>query len=75
MITTKVTIGLATPTGMSAPYAYLAPALALGYDREEGLQLAFCYGGEPGATARALSSRACDIACLNTIVGFMGSAN
>ena len=49
MIATKVTIGLATPTGMSAPYAYLAPALALGYDREEGLQLAFCYGGEPGA--------------------------
>ena len=75
MIATKVTIGLATPTGMSAPYAYLAPALALGYDREEGLQLAFCYGGEPGATARALGSGACDIACLNTIVGFMGSAN
>jgi ABC-type nitrate/sulfonate/bicarbonate transport system substrate-binding protein len=60
---------------MSAPYAYLAPALALGYDREEGLQLAFCYGGEPGATARALGSNACDIACLNTIVGFMGCAN
>ena len=72
---TRLTIGLATPTGMSAPYAYLTPALALGYDREEGLELAFCYGGEPGATARALAAGACDMACLNTLVGFMGRAN
>jgi NitT/TauT family transport system substrate-binding protein len=73
--TTKLTIGLATPTGMSAPYAYPAPVRALGYDREQELELAFFYGGEPGATARALAAGACDIACLNTIVGFMGRAN
>jgi NitT/TauT family transport system substrate-binding protein len=72
---TKFTIGLATPKGMSAPYAYFAPAVALGYDRAEGLEFEFSYGGEPGATARGLCSSACDIACLNTIVGFMGRAN
>jgi NitT/TauT family transport system substrate-binding protein len=75
MARTKLTIGLATPTGMSAPYAYFTPAVALGYDRDEDLELAFFYGGEPGATARSLCSGACDIACLNTIVGFMGRAD
>ena len=70
----KFTIGVATPTGMSAPYAYFTPAVALGYDRDEGFEFAFFYGGEPGSTARSLCQGACDIACLNTIVGFMGRA-
>jgi NitT/TauT family transport system substrate-binding protein len=70
----KFTIGVATPTGMSAPYSYFTPAVALGYDRDEGLEFAFFYGGEPGSTARNLCQGACDIACLNTIVGFMGRA-
>jgi NitT/TauT family transport system substrate-binding protein len=70
----KFTIGVATPSGMSAPYAYFTPAVALGYDRDEGLEFAFFYGGEPGSTARSLCQEACDIACLNTIVGFMGRA-
>ena len=75
MASKKFTIGLATPPGMSAPYAYFAPAVALGYGHADGLELAFFYGGEPGATARGLCAGACDIACLNTIVGFMGNAN
>jgi hypothetical protein len=70
----KFTIGVATPAGMSAPYAYFTPAVALGYDRDEELEFAFFYGGEPGSTARSLCQGACDIACLNTIVGFMGHA-
>jgi NitT/TauT family transport system substrate-binding protein len=70
----KFTIGVATPAGMSAPYAYFTPAVALGYDRNEGLEFAFFYGGEPGSTARSLCQGDCDIACLNTIVGFMGRA-
>jgi NitT/TauT family transport system substrate-binding protein len=70
-----VVIGVATPTGLSAPYAYLAPAVALGYDRDEGLAFEFFYGDEPGTTARGLCAGACDIACLNTIVGFLGRAN
>jgi His/Glu/Gln/Arg/opine family amino acid ABC transporter permease subunit len=70
----KFTIGVATPRGMSAPYAYFMPAVAFGYDRDEGLEFAFFYGGEPGSTARSLCQGACDIACLNTIVGFMGRA-
>jgi NitT/TauT family transport system substrate-binding protein len=60
---------------MSAPYAYFTPAVALGFDRDEELEFQFFYGGEPGATARSLCACACDIACLNTIVGFMGRAN
>ena len=71
----RVVVGVATPKGMSAPYAYFAPATALGYDREEGFELRFFFGGEPGSTARALCSGECDIACLNTIVGIMGRAN
>jgi len=70
----RFTIGVATPRGMSAPYAYFTPAVALGYDRDEGIEFAFFYGGEPGSTARSLCEGACDIACLNTIVGFMGRA-
>src|SRR6516162_1818321 len=70
----RFTIGVATPRGMSAPYAYFTPAVALGYDRDEGIEFAFFYGGEPGSTARSLCQGACDIACLNTIVGFMGRA-
>ena len=69
------TIGVATPAGMSAPYAYFAPAVAMGYDREEGLAFEFYQGGEPGTTARGLCAGACQIACLNTIVGFLGRAN
>ncbi len=68
----KFIIGVATPSGMGAEYAYLTPAVALGYDREEGLEFAFFAGGEPGATARSLCAGACTIACLNTIVGFIG---
>ncbi len=60
---------------MGPPYAYFAPAIALGYDRAEGLELGIFAGGEPGATARGLVAGACDIACLNTIVGFLGRAN
>jgi ABC-type nitrate/sulfonate/bicarbonate transport system substrate-binding protein len=71
----KFTIGVATPTGMTAPYAYFTPAVVLGYDRDEGLEFSFFYGGEPGATASALCNGLCDIGCLNTIVGFMGRSN
>jgi ABC-type nitrate/sulfonate/bicarbonate transport system substrate-binding protein len=71
----RFTIGVATPEGMGAPYAYFTPAITQGFDRAEGLAFEFFAGGEPGATARALSAGACDIACLNTIVGFMGRAN
>jgi NitT/TauT family transport system substrate-binding protein len=67
----KLTIGVATP-GMSPAYGYFAPAIALGFDKEEGFEFKFFYGGEPGATARGLCEGACDIACLNTIVGFIG---
>lgn len=67
-----VTIGVATPARMSAHYAYLTPAIALGYDREEGVELRVFHGGEPGATARAIAAGKCDIASLNTIVGFVG---
>ena len=70
----KFVIGVATPAGLGAAYAYLTPAVALGYDREEGLEFAFFHGGEPGATARSLCAGACTIACLNTIVGFLGRA-
>lgn len=65
-------MGLAIPSGISAAYAYLIPAVAQGYDREEDLHCEFFYGEEPAATARALASGACQIACLNTIVGFLG---
>lgn len=65
-------VGVATPAGMGPEYAYLTPAVALGYDREEGLQLSFFAGDEPGATAQSLCAGACTIACLNTIVGFLG---
>ena len=75
MSTRKFTIGIATPKGMTASYAYFTPAVALGFDREEGLEFSFFYGGEPGATAHSLCKGLCDIACLNTIVGFMGRAN
>src|ERR1700719_2425448 len=68
----ELRIGVAIPPGMSAPYAYFTPAIALGYDRQEGLDFSFFYGGEPGSTARSLCAGACDIACLNTIVGFIG---
>ncbi|HEY6579153.1 MAG TPA: ABC transporter substrate-binding protein, partial [Rhizomicrobium sp.] len=68
----KFTIGVAIPPGIGPAYAYFAPAIALGYDRDEGLDFAFFYGGEPGATARGLCAGKCDIACLNTIVGFIG---
>ena len=70
----KFTIGLAIPDRMGPAYGYLAPIVAMGYDREEGLDLAIFYGGEPGATAHSLCSGACDIAFLNTIVGFIGRA-
>jgi NitT/TauT family transport system substrate-binding protein len=70
--TTQFTIGVATPAGMGPTYAYLAPAIALGYDRAEGLEVGFFYGDEPAATARGLCAGACDVACLNTIVGFIG---
>ena len=72
MSTERFVIGVATPAGMGPEYAYLAPAVALGYDREEGLEFSFFAGGEPGATARSLCAGACTIACLNTIVGFLG---
>ena len=67
-------IGVATPAGMGPEYAYLTPAVALGYDREEGLAFTFFAGVEPGTTARRLCAGACTIACLNTIVGFLGRA-
>jgi NitT/TauT family transport system substrate-binding protein len=72
MSSRKFTIGVATPSGMGPAYAYLAPIAALGYDSEEGLELAVFYGGEPSATARSLCAGACDVAFLNTIVGFLG---
>jgi NitT/TauT family transport system substrate-binding protein len=65
-------IGVATPAGMGPEYAYLTPAVALGHDREEGLEFSFYAGVEPGTTARGLCAGACTIACLNTIVGFLG---
>lgn len=71
-MSTKFTIGVATPPGIGPAYGYFAPAIALGYDRAEGLEFALFYGDEPGATARGLCAGACDIACLNTIVGFIG---
>lgn len=71
----KFTIGIATPEGVTASYAYFMPAIAQGFDREEGLEFSFFYGGEPGATARDLCKGLCDLACLNTIVGFMGRSN
>jgi NitT/TauT family transport system substrate-binding protein len=74
MSTKTFTIGLAIPDRMGPSYAYLAPAMALGYDRQEGLDFAIFYGGEPGATARSLCAGACDLAFLNTIVGFLGRA-
>jgi NitT/TauT family transport system substrate-binding protein len=70
----KFTIGLAIPAGMGSSYAYIAPAIALAYDAEEGLEFAIFYGAEPGATARGLCAGACDLAFLNTIVGFLGRA-
>jgi ABC-type nitrate/sulfonate/bicarbonate transport system substrate-binding protein len=57
---------------MGPAYAYLTPALACGYDREEGLAFDFFAGGEPSSTARGLCAGACTIACLNTIVGLIG---
>lgn len=57
----RVTIGVATPARMSAHYAYFMPAMALGYDREEGLTLRSFHGGEPGATARGIAAGRCDI--------------
>ena len=68
----KVTIGIAVPPGMTAANGYFAAAAALGYDRDEGLEFAIYYGDEPGATARALCTGACDIASLNTTVGLLG---
>lgn len=68
----RVVIGVATPPGMTAANGYFSVASALGYDREEGLQFRIYYGGEPGATARALCAGACDIASLNTTVGLLG---
>jgi NitT/TauT family transport system substrate-binding protein len=65
-------IGIATPPGMTAANGYFSAASAFGYDREEGLAFEMHYGGEPGATARALCERACDIASLNTTVGLIG---
>ncbi|MBT5413637.1 MAG: ABC transporter substrate-binding protein [Rhodospirillaceae bacterium] len=67
-----VTIGVATPARMTVHYAYLTPATALGYDWDEGLDLRIFHGGEPGATAQAIAAGKCDIASLNTIVGFVG---
>jgi len=68
----KVIIGIATPPGMTAANGYFSAASALGYDRSEDLDFAIYYGEEPGATARALSDGACDIASLNTTVGVLG---
>jgi NitT/TauT family transport system substrate-binding protein len=68
----KFVFGVATPQGMTSAYAHFAPAVALGFDRQEGLQLEMFYGGEPGATARALAAGRCLLAGLNTIVGFLG---
>jgi NitT/TauT family transport system substrate-binding protein len=65
-------IGIATPPGMTAANGYFSAACALGYDRDEGLAFEMRYGGEPGATARALCEGACDIASLNTTVGLIG---
>jgi NitT/TauT family transport system substrate-binding protein len=64
--------GVATPPGMTSAYAHFAPAVALGFDRDEGLELKLFYGGEPGATARGLADGHCLLAGLNTIVGFLG---
>jgi NitT/TauT family transport system substrate-binding protein len=60
---------------MTASYAYFMPAIAEGFDRQEGIEFSFFYGGEPGSTASSLCGGACDLACLNTIVGFMGRSN
>ncbi|MBM3508594.1 MAG: hypothetical protein FJX61_00450 [Alphaproteobacteria bacterium] len=68
----KVTIGMAVPGGMTAAYAYLSAASALGYDREVGVEFDFFYGGEPAATAQCLIAGDCTFACLNTIVGLIG---
>jgi ABC-type nitrate/sulfonate/bicarbonate transport system substrate-binding protein len=64
--------GVATPPGMTSAYAHFAPAVALGFDREADVELKLFYGGEPGATARALADGHCLLAGLNTIVGFLG---
>jgi NitT/TauT family transport system substrate-binding protein len=68
----EVTIGIATPPGMTAANGYFSAASALGYDRAESLTFRIYYGEEPGTTARALCAGACDIASLNTTVGLLG---
>jgi NitT/TauT family transport system substrate-binding protein len=68
----EVTIGIATPPGMTAANGYFSAASALGYDSGESLTFRIYYGEEPGTTARALCAGACDIASLNTTVGLLG---
>ena len=68
----EVTIGIATPPGMTAANGYFSAASALGYDGSESLAFRMYYGEEPGKTACALCAGACDIASLNTTVGLLG---
>ena len=71
-MTEIVTIGIATPPGMTAANGYFIAASALRYDRDEGLAFRIHYGEEPGTTAHALCAGACDVASLNTTVGLIG---
>ena len=68
----KISMAMAIPPGMNAAYGFLAACKALGYDRDEDIELELFYGIEPDATARSLYAGDCDIACLNTMVGLVG---
>lgn len=67
----RVVIGLPIPAKMTAAYGYFGTAVALGYDREEGLAFELVYADDPGTTARALGEGRCQFAPLNTTVGLL----
>ena len=68
----RISIAMAIPPGMTAAYGYLAACKALRFDHDEDIELELFYGVEPDATARSLCAGACDVACLNTMVGLVG---
>jgi NitT/TauT family transport system substrate-binding protein len=67
----RVVIGLPIPQKLTAAYAYFGTAVALGYDRAEGLGFELVYADDPGTAAGALGAGRCDFAPLNTTMGLL----
>src|SRR5262245_61349287 len=67
----RVVIGLPIPQKLTAAYGYFGTAVALGYDRAEGLMFELVYADDPTTAASALCEGRCDFAPLNTTMGLL----